>query len=99
VQLGKNNSKSGAWRPRDVAAAADCKTTLLLPLEDNPSALLSTPILSLLLIHSLSLPYKQKTHSNINNNQTQNPKPKKKSTTAAALQSTKSHDFLSRERE
>jgi hypothetical protein len=54
---------------------------------------------SLLLIHSLSLPYKQKTHSNINNNQTQNPKPKKKSTTAAALQSTKSHDFLSRERE
>jgi hypothetical protein len=36
VQLGKNNSKSGAWRPRDVAAAADCKTTLLLPARGQP---------------------------------------------------------------
>jgi hypothetical protein len=28
-------------------AAADCKTTLLLPIDDDYSALLSTPILSL----------------------------------------------------
>jgi hypothetical protein len=44
---------------------------LLLPLEleDDPSALLSTPILSLLLTHFLSLPYKKNPQQ-----QQQNPK-------------------------
>jgi hypothetical protein len=71
VQLGKNNSRSGTWRPRDVAAGVDCKTTLVLPLDDASSALLSTPILSLLLTHSLCLPYKK----NPQQQQQQNPKP------------------------
>jgi hypothetical protein len=41
-------------------------------------------------------PIQRKTH---NNNKTQNPTPNKKSATAAAWQSTNSHDFLSRKRE